>query len=210
MFLNSLLLHMMTTTTQPTGVATQQTTAPFQLGALLSDLWSFAKGLLLPAIISFAVSYITTTRKLLREKRSEAKLKIHPQLNIALKELDQTNKNLSKGENPYCLLYDENVIFGSPTLKIPGKDYDECMSRYDMMRHIKELIDNPNNVYPPKVKKTVWEANVRIIRFFAELIVDAKGFQSLHNESDIHLTKLADLNSAVDDLIQATEYAIGE
>lgn len=166
-----------------------------------------------PSVISIPLSYlvasITIGRKMKKEKRAYSKLWIHPKLYLDLISLKTINDTFNEGENPFCMLYDESVIRGHASMKIPCGGYDECIDRYKaLMEHIQLLIDNNSNVAPFGVDKVNWEQDLDVLRAFGRMILQSEGIKTLFQTNYTYIDRWKELTCTIDNLIDNTHYSI--
>lgn len=191
----------------------QQAGSSCQSGDAISVIWSLVLTLILSPLISNIVSkkvaYRTTGKLLLKDKQENAKQKIHLQMYYTMINLKRINSSLKTGENPYCLIYVEDVIYHDPSMKIPGDGYDECIKMYGpIMIEVETLINDSYNVYPENGEKPKWEKSLDCIRKFSRLILKKESFQTVETNEGIHERKMNDLNEAIKYLIEATSYCV--
>ena len=187
--------------------------APQDVSSTLTfeQVWSIVEpllcGIIIPAFVSWLVSYITTNTRIRKEKQAYAKLKLYLVLNMLLKELQTINGSLETCENPYGLLYSTTVIrSNSFRLKLPGGDYNSCIKRYEpLMTEIMKLIDSTDSIYPQKIEKEKWEKNLNIIRSFGRMIIDAEGLKEQKQYDENYKDKYEKLKMAIETIINATE-----
>lgn len=188
---------------------TQQTGTPSNQVISVSSIATMFISAAISAAVSFFVALFTTSVKIKKEKRVNAKLRIHPSFNDALKRLKEVNDSCGDNGNPYCLLYEEDVIRGEADYHLPADGYEGCKEKYrPIMKDIQILIDDNDNIYPRGVTKAVWGRDIATIRSFGRMILQSEGQRTLKEPSDIHRIKLDELSKSIDRLIDATEYSV--
>lgn len=175
-----------------------------------ADIWNtikpFVLDILLPSVVSAFVSFLTIKIRVKKEIDTTNRLKLHPEFNRLLRDLQEINSSFCESRNPYCLLYNETVIRQhADQISLPNEGYEDCIRIYKpLMENIMKVVEDNDNIPPKKVKTTDWEDYLNTIRSFGRMIIEKEGIQSEKEYSNKHAEKWNELKTVIDTIILRT------
>lgn len=207
----SCVLRIAETTGQLTTEATQQAVSnnAANSNTLLQWIVNF---ILLPALVAAGTSVITSLLiakwEFKREKRIEGEYGHYKQLNQVLCELKEMfdDAHCDENKNPFCLLYDAEVIVGNGNCKIPFGNKEDCLAALrPICERINKLIQEQDaNVNPSGVSMEEWTSWQKILSNFTKMILEKWDVGKEKTYTKIHVKKWIELEQAIKGLQQAT------